>query len=386
MPRRLLTDRFCAHAKVRENEVQTDYFDEETRGLALRVSRSGLKSWTYHHTTNGKRARLTFGNYPAMSLGAARAKADEARSQGPQAIANATNTLQAICEDYLHRSSLRTTEWRKKVLARVVYPVLGAKRIDEVRRSDIVQLLDRIEDERGGPMADQTLAIVRRVMNWHASRSDEFRSPIVRGMARTKPKERARERVLTDDELRLVWKVAEQEPFGCFLKFVLLTATRRNEAAQARRSEITGAEWIIPGARYKTGKDHLVPLSAMTLRVLPSGEGEFVFSKDAVKPLDASNFKAAFDKAVLRELGSSQLPRWTLHDLRRTARSLMSRAGVPSDHAERCLGHVIGGVRGTYDRHEYFDEKRRAFEALASLVERIVNPQPNVVAMRGTHV
>src|SRR6516165_3693597 len=109
MPRRQLTDRFCQHAKVRQGDVQTDYFDEETRGLALRVSRSGLKSWTYHHTTNGKRARLTFGNYPAMSLGAARAKADEARSQGPQAIANATNTLQAICEDYLHRSSLRTT-------------------------------------------------------------------------------------------------------------------------------------------------------------------------------------------------------------------------------------------------------------------------------------
>ena len=65
---------------------------------------------------------------------------------------------------------------------------------------------------------------------------------------------------------------------------------------------------------------------------------------------------------------------WTLHDLRRTARSLMSRAGVSADVAERCLGHVISGVRGTYDRHAYFDEKKRAFEGLAALVERIINP------------
>jgi integrase len=225
-------------------------------------------------------------------------------------------------------------------------------------------------------MADQTLAIVRRILNWHASRSDEFRSPIVRGMARTKPSERERERVLSDDELRLVWKVAETAPLGCFLRFVLLTATRRNEAAQARRSEINGADWIIPGARYKTKKDHLVPLSAMALAALPKASGAFIFTTDGVKPLNASNFKASFDKAL------PPLPRWTLHDLRRTARSLMSRAGVPSDHAERCLGHVMPGVRGTYDRHEYYDEKRRAFEALASLVERIVNPQPNVVALR----
>ena len=72
---------------------------------------------------------------------------------------------------------------------------------------------------------------------------------------------------------------------------------------------------------------------------------------------------------------------WTLHDLRRTARSLMSRAGVNSDHAERCLGHVIGGVRGTYDRHEYYEEKRHAFEALAAQIERILNPIENVVPM-----
>jgi integrase len=90
-----------------------------------------------------------------------------------------------------------------------------------------------------------------------------------------------------------------------------------------------------------------------------------------------SKFKAAFDKAC-------GVTGWTLHDLRRTARSLMSRAGIDADHAERALGHVIPGVRGVYDRHEFRDEKRRAFEALAAQIERIINPQPNVVALRGS--
>jgi integrase len=110
-----------------------------------------------------------------------------------------------------------------------------------------------------------------------------------------------------------------------------------------------------------------------------------VFTTDGKRPLGGfSKFKRAFDAKVLTELrkenSAAELPRWTLHDLRRTARSLMSRAGVPSDHAERCLGHVLPGIRGTYDRHEYINEKRHAFEALASLVDLIaIPPASNVV-------
>ena len=84
------------------------------------------------------------------------------------------------------------------------------------------------------------------------------------------------------------------------------------------------------------------------------------------------------------DLDAKPLPRWTNHDLRRTARSLMSRASVSPDHAERALGHVIGGVRGTYDRHEFKAEKAQAFEALAIQIARILNPQENVVALRSS--
>jgi integrase len=377
MPKRLLTDRFCAHAKAQPDEVQTDYFDEATKGLALRVSRSGSKSWTWHHTANGKRARLTFGNYPAISLGAARAKADEARTLGPEAIAKA-DSFEGICKEYITRegAKLRTVEWRSQVLARLVYPVLGGKPITDIRRSDIVRLLDQIEDENGPVMATKTLAVIRKVMNWYASRSDDFRSPIVRGMARGTGV--ARDRILTDDELRAIWKASEGSVEGNYVRFLLLTAARRSEVAGMEWAEIVSGDWTLPAARNKTNQDLLRPLSKAALATLPPRSGRWVFvNRLGTGPLvDFGRVKTKLDEA-------SGVTGWTLHDLRRTARSLMSRAGVPSDYAERCLGHVIGGVRGTYDRHEYRAEKARAFEALAGLVARIVDPKTNVVPLRG---
>jgi len=230
-------------------------------------------------------------------------------------------------------------------------------------------------------MADRTLALIRKIMNWYATRSDDFRSPIVRGMARVKGKERARERTLTDDELRAIWRAADatEGPFGRLVQFLLLTAARRNEAAQMKRSELSGAEWTLPAARNKTKVDLVRPLSAAArsvLELVPALAGcDYVFSTDARNPISGfSRFKQRIDKAC-------GVTGWTLHDLRRTARSLMSRAGVNSDHAERCLGHVITGVRGTYDRHEYADEKQRAYEALAGQIDRVVNPRDNVIAL-----
>ena len=397
MPRRALTDRFCTHAKSREGEAQTDYFDESVVGLTLRVSRSGKKSWTYYYTWGGRRVRITIGTYPATSLGNARSKAEMAKAnleagKDPRSSISATDTLKRICEEYLERegAALRTGAFRTATLERLVYPKLGERPINEVRRSDIVRLLDFIEDEHGAVMADQTLAYIRRIFTWYASRSDEFRSPIVRGMARTKPRERTRERILTDDEIRTIWKVAETQgtTFGRFVRFSLLTAARRAEVAGLAWTEIVGSDWTLPAARNKTKVDLVRPLAEASIATLPKKAGDYVFSTDDSNPISGfSKFKLAFDKAVTAELRKDNpkrepLANWTLHDLRRTARSLMSRAAVPSDHAERCLGHVIAGVRGTYDRHGYYDEKAKAYEALAGLIGRIIDPQDNVFPIR----
>jgi integrase len=216
-------------------------------------------------------------------------------------------------------------------------------------------------------------------------------------MARTKPKARARKRTLADDEIQDVWTALRSADvpacYPAFVKMLLLTATRRNEAANMHTAELEGDLWTIPGARYKTKLDHAVPITPAALALIGekpprANDSWFIFSTSVSGPeremecdgaIAFSGFskaKTELDKtiAAIREReGRPPMPRWTLHDLRRTARSLMSRAKVPTDHAERVLGHVIGGVRETYDRYEYLDEKRHALEQLARLVDWIVH-------------
>jgi len=146
-----------------------------------------------------------------------------------------------------------------------------------------------------------------------------------------------------------------------------------------RRFEVSEGIWLIPAARYKTEVDHEVPLSAAAQAVLAStpriGPGDVVFTFNGVNPISGfSTLKKRFDAAC-------GVTGWTLHNLRRTAKTLLQRAGVLPHISERCLRHVIRGVEGVYDHHAYRSEKLHAFEALAALVERIVRPPAhNVVS------
>jgi integrase len=397
MTSRKLTADFVGKAKSEPGKERSVYWDETLPSFGLMVTESGHRSYVAQYRSNNQTRRVTIGNAAKIELDVARKRARKifgqvAHGEDPgrekrRAAAAEQRTLKAVCENYLAREGgkLRTTEKRRATLERLVYPSLGNYPIEEVKRSDINHLLDKVEDERGSAMADQTLALLRKICNWHAIRDDEFRTPIVRGMARRKSEEHERDRVLTDDELRAVWTTAEKYPgpWGQYIRFLLLTATRRTEVAEMTCSEIQGSIWVIPAARYKTGAEVALPLSAAAMQVLaevPKIQGcDYLFSTDGRRPISGfSTFKLRFDL----ECG---VRAWRLHDLRRTARSLLSRAGVDPDLAERCLGHAITGVRGVYDRHRYLEEMRHAFEKLAAQIDRIVNPPGNnVVVLGGT--
>jgi len=211
---------------------------------------------------------------------------------------------------------------------------------------------------------------------------------------RVKPKERARTRVLSDEEFRCIWPaLGGFGKYGAFVKMLLLTAQRHGEVAHMTYKEITDdGVWIIPAERYKTKRAHFVPLSKAALAMIAAqqkfNDCGYVFPSNAKKPFSRSGkSKARLDNAVLKTMRKQekngakveQLPNWTLHDLRRTAKTLMVRAGVRPDISERVLGHVIAGVEGTYDRNSYADEKRDALEKLAAMIERILKPLPSKV-------
>jgi integrase len=399
-----------AVAKARPRPARREIADGGCTGLYLIVQPSGVKSFAARYRSRGRSVKLTLGS---ALIGAAAESGDGPQIGAPLSLAAArelcarvlresaagrdpaaekrlrrkrereaqADTLEAICREYLRRRApeLRTGLSQRRPDLELFYGSLGQSPIDQIRRSQVTLVLDRISDERGPVRADRAMGALRALFNWHAARGD-FISPLGRTFRRTSTHERSRTRILDDGELRRLWLAAEQAGvFGAYLRFLLLTATRRSEAGGLRRGELSadGASWTIPGARYKNGKDTLIPLSTAAaaiiaaMPVLPGGD--YVFGVNGRRALGGyAERKAEFDKA-------SGVTGWRLHDLRRTARTLLSRAGIAADIAERALGHVPGGVRGVYDRHAYEAEKRHAFESLAARIARIVYPPADVV-------
>jgi integrase len=386
--------------------------DTEVKGFVARRLPSGVVTYGLRYRVAGRQRWLALGIHGRITpdkarklakqrvgeVAADRDPAAERQAALVKAMAAKANTVNAVLDAFFDRhvrDKLRTSRAYERVFNVYVRPRLGTKGIHELRRRDIVDMLDAVEDENGPVMADRVLGYVRRALNWYGMRDDTFVPPIVRGMARTSIVERARERVLSDEEIRAVWRTADKlaTPYTRMLQFALLTATRLREASNMNRGEMNGhGEWTIPAARHKSKRDFLCPLSQAAQDILSEitvrGSKGWVFTTDGKVPISGfSAWKAAFDQHVLAELRKAdpagKLGRWTTHDLRRTARSLMSRAGCNPDHAERALGHVIGGVRATYDRHEFRAEKARVFEALADQIERILNPSAaNVVPLK----
>ncbi len=380
-------------ANLRPSDKRREVPDGGCAGLYCVLQPSGATSWAVRYRVHGQQRKITLnGN---VSLAAARREAaaalhqveqgndpaDQRKAAKAKAVAAREDTVQAICEGYLKRegSKLRTGSVMEATLKRHVYPTLGWRQIDSIKRSEVTRLIDNVEDkikdgseDSGERTADLVLSLLRRVFHWHEKRTDEFRSPVIKGMGRYNTKKHARSRVLDDDELRKLWEAsATAGPFDAFVRFLLLTTARRSEASGLPWSEIDDhGVWLLPADRNKTKVDLIRPLPKTALDIVNAQPrlGPYVFSFDGNHPLTVGRAMYAFREKC------GIAAHWTIHDLRRTARTLLSRAAVNADHAEHCLGHLIGGVRATYDRHDFFNEKKKAFEALALLIESIVNP------------
>jgi integrase len=386
------------------------------RGFGVRVTAAGARGFILNYRLRGREYRFTIGAWPDWSVLKAVREARNLRQRvdrgenplvdrSPEpTIKTVSTVLDEFVTRYVHnrQNPLRSADIIESAFDRLVKPRIGKLGIYELRRSHIAEMTDWIEDTAGPVMADKCRAYTRKALAWYAERDDQFNltAAFVRVKPRANQKERARTRVLSDDEISLIWPVlGKSSTFGAMVKMLLLTAQRRKEVAHMSRSEIgKDGIWTIPAERYKTKLANHVPLSKAALALVEIqsklNDCDLIFPSRVKTPYSGfAKSKVALDKAILKSMHEhatngakvEPIPNWTLHDLRRTAKTLMVRAGVRPDISERVLGHVIAGVEGTYDRHSYADEKRDALEKLAAMIERILNPLPSNVETLSEH-
>jgi integrase len=356
-------------------------------GFGVRVQKTGTKAYVaVSRDPSGKQHWVTLGSCDALPIEEARQRARSVLVRIRDGLPAIQATFEAVAESWRERhvlkNGLRSEPEISRLLRVHVYPRWKGREFLSIKRSDVAALLDHVEDQHSARQADYVLNVVRSVMNWHATRADDYSPPISRGMRRQSPSAQARARILDDEEIRLIWRLAASfGTFGAIVKICLLTAQRRSKVAAMKWGDLSDAgEWAIPTEPREKGTGGTLVLSKPALEVIRAqpriGDSPFVFVGRGDGPFAGlAQAKARFDARL-------SIAPWVLHDLRRTSRSLMARAGIQSEIAERVLGHVQGGIAGVYNRHDYISEKAEALKRLAALIEEIVEPSANVVPLQ----
>jgi integrase len=275
-----------------------------------------------------------------------------------------------------------TAKQTERIIELHVVPHLGSRPLVDIKRSEVAGLMDHLEDHAGPRMADRAYSILRSIMEFHAERHDSYTPPLLR-RAKKRYTAKARDRVLTDDEIRRIWAVAETlGTFGALVKTLLCVGQRKEIVLRMKWESIdfkTGI-WEIPrlSKRQKgdLGRVRLPEMVLNIIRPLPRLNDYVFAAARGANPLGGyTKAKVVLDK-------KSNVHGWRLHDARRTHRSLAPRAGIDPRTAEIILGHAIKGPEGIYDRYGYFEEKSHGLARMAALIDGIVHGEPGGKLLR----
>ena len=413
-----LTDRQIRTATVRTGLNQQDFRDDQVRGLVCRVYKTGVKTWFifYRRKTDNRRRIFKLGSYPGLSLAKARelaevelgriaagedpqAQREELRSQPP------TETVAELAETYLAEYALvqkrpkgyRMDRWQ---LDTYVLPRWGRRLVTDITKGDVQQLLDDVASgklaARGKPtkVAPRNLkAVLSKMFDWAADRGVVPGNPAagvkLPDAVREHKKKGGRDRVLSDEEIRVLWTETDRLARDAALKsqapvsaaafrLILLTAQRPGEVFSMRWHDLEdGTWWVIPAEVAKNGESNRVPVSPQARQILDelrpaTGGGEYVLASPYKRGSHLTSLKTAND-TIVRNTG---MRRWTPHDLRRTAASKMSAQGVARRVLQGILNHKDRSVTAVYDRYSLDREKVEALAAWGRRVEEIVGGGP----------
>ena len=424
--RKRLTDKSIA--ALRRKAARYEVQDEIAPGLAVRVSERGTKSFIMIARFPGSDnpVRRTLGEYGALTLEHARDMtrewhalikrgvdpAHEMERQRRDAARQRSSTFAAVVEDYLAAKApdQRRAREAERLIRYDLLPVLGDRPIGDISAADVAGLIKTIR-KRSQYGARNALIYTSSIFKWALS---QHCYPLIANPAAGLDREnligklKPRARLLSEVELFAMWRAAERMPypFGPLVRMLMLCGQRHTDVAKAPWDEFNfeRREWIIPAARFKGERDHLVPLTDQMITLLKAlprfSRGSYLFSTTGgEKPTLFANFYSRrlaarmlrTLKALARHRGDDpakvELPPFVMHDLRRAIRSTLPRLRVLTEISERVIGHAQPVLHGVYDKYEYADEKREALERwnaeLRRIVERLITGQTenNVVRM-----
>ena len=423
----MLTDAAIRNQPVPQKRMEIP--DGKIAGLYLVIQpATGAKSWALRYRANGQPKKLTLGAYPGLGIANARTRAQEAigkiaggndpaaakkaAREVTKAAREAKDTIAVLAEEFVRRAQTKkrgaalAPSWireRKRLLDKEVIPVIGKKRSGEVTKEDINRILNGLVDRGSATQANRLRAVLHRFFRWAVAQSKTAHNP-VEGTEPPGP-ETARDRVLSDEEMRAAWRAfgVEGWPFGDIAKLLLLTAARREEIGGAQWSDIDLAArtWMVPTSRSKNDDPHVIPLSDAAVKIIESlkrvepkrddkgiPRPAYVFTTTGKSSVSGwGRAKNRIDLAMAQALEKVPLE-WVIHDLRRTADTGMARLGIAPHVVEAVLNHRTGTIKGVgrvYNRYSYEQEKRSALDAWARHVETVVGErkeESNVTPMQ----
>jgi integrase len=389
--------------------VRTDFTDPDCKGLTLRVTPSGKKTWSflYVRKSDSKKRRVEIGHFPDMHLAAARDKANDFRREvrakkdpaGQVAMNKRAETVSELLDQFILRHPRPKATWTlnsKRMFARDVKPYIGLIKLPDLERIHVRQVLNVVRDRGATTAVNRTLSALRRAFSWAVSEDIMANNPALN--IATGIQELPKDRALSVVEIKAFWNNLDSTSMGLksrlALKLVLATGQRPGEVCGATKSEVdlVAKKWTIPSARAKNNQLHVVPLSDLALELFESaielsGDSDFVFSSQprvglglsGPKPMESHALSHAMRRSI-SQLGLGDIPA-TPHDLRRTVATHMARMGMSDRVVGRVLNHGTE-LRRTitarvYIQHDYLPEKKIALEAWASELSSIVNDDTN---------
>jgi integrase len=383
----MLTDRQVA--AIKPTTARVEYVDEKVPGLALRVTPNGAKSWTVRYRHRGRLRRLTLGSASVIPLVQARERVRDLLHEASKGADPATEkqagrkaeTIGDLAALYIEKwAKLRKRSWKAddNLLRNKVLPTWQHRAIADITRQDVRGLVEDVAEAGAPIVANRVAALLSKMFAFALDRDLVQASPAIR--IPRPGQEHARDRVLTEDELRSLWQEFDllDKPMAAFYKLRLLTAQRGGEVMSMHWHDLdlSTAWWTIPAEVSKNKLAHRVPLSrtAVTLiEALRTAAMNTVFVLGA-----ASRTKGAGARGKRQQSEAAAtftVPDFRGHDLRRTAASMMASGGIPRLTISKILNHVERSITAVYDRHSYDAEKRAALDWWDAKLRAILNSQ-----------